>query len=753
MKILKSWLKDFVAADISDEKLVEILTLAGLDVEEIVSGVDGNIIVGEIKSIKSHPDADKLRVAVVGSGKEDLQIVCGAPNIAVGQRVPLALPGSYVSNVEIKSAKIRGIESQGMMCSQNELGLGDDHAGIYILPAEYEVGKRLADYLSEDSIINLDVTANRGDCLSHLGIAREIAAAMNLSVKKEPVALKKTLPDHASTKISLEIKKSELCPQYLARVIGGLKIGPSPKWLKDRLIACGAKPINNVVDVTNYILLDLGHPLHAFDWKKIKKSKIIVRAAKRNEDIITLDGEVRNLNPQMLVIADNSRPIAIAGVMGGKNSEVDEATETVVLEAAEFDRKNIRETSKALGLSTEASYRFERGIDSGVIEYAINKAANLIVSVAGGRIMQGIVQEGEKPTHIEVPIEYEKICQLLGQDIELEEINHILRHLGLTISDGIATVPTWRHDISIWQDLAEEVGRIVGYDKIKPQPLPKIKAAAKTVYYFSEVLKDILTQSGYTETMNYPFLSEDDVKAAKLDSKNLLEIANPIQPENKYLRNSLVPGMLKNIAKNPSFDPILIFEVGHVFTKGKEYSNLGVATAGKSLATHDEVVAKIAYELEATKTEIKTLEFNRDELSRYKIKKPAVIVSEINLSKFVAEKKIDQDIKLKIAGEKIIYRGVSKYPSVTRDLAFIVGHKVDAATVAGAIYELSELINRVELFDEFASEKFGAGKKNIAFHLYLQSKDKTLNDAEAESIIRTIVKAIERKFSAKLRKA
>jgi len=706
--------------------------------------------VAEIKEIKKHSNADKLKIAIVDSGSEQLQIVCGAPNIEVGQKVPLALVGSKLPGGEIKATKIRGEESFGMLCAQDELGLGNDHTGIYILPEDYEIGKSLSGYLGSDTVIELDITANRGDCLSHLGVAREIAAFENISTKREPIALSKTETAHSSTKISVEITSPDLCLQYLSRVITGVKIGPSPKWMQDRLIACGAKPINNVVDVTNYILLDLGHPMHAFDWKKIKDSKIIIRRAKKNEDIVTLDGELRRLNPDMLVIADSEKSLAVAGIMGGKNSEVDESTEIIVMEAAQFDRKSIRSTAKSLNLSTEASYRFERGVDSGAIEYAINKAADLIVQTAGGKVLQGIVQSGEKPSKIELQIEHEKICRLLGEEIDSEQINHILRHLGFVVNGNAVTVPLWRHDVSIWQDLAEEVGRIVGYDKIKPLALTKTNSAEKTFYYFVENIKDSLVSAGYSETMNYPFLSDADVIAARLKPENLLEVANPMQSENKYLRNSLIPGLLKNIAKNPSFDPVQIFEVGHVFSKTAESTNIAVATAGKTSDDHLKAVDRIIAEL-GGKESVKMSEFLRDDLHQYKIKKPVVWISEINLSKISAGAKIDQGLALKINKNAVVYRGVSKYPAVTRDLAFIVDKKIDAAKVSETIYTISEMINRVELFDEFASDKFGVGKKNIAYHISLQSKDRTLNDQEAEEVIKKIVKNIESSFLAKLR--
>jgi len=349
-----------------------------------------------------------------------------------------------------------------------------------------------------------------------------------------------------------------------------------------------------------------------------------------------------------------------------------------------------------------------------------------------------------------IVIAYDNIRRLLGSSVGDEEIDHILRHLGFTIENGTATVPSWRHDVSIWQDLAEEVGRIVGYDKIDLLPLAKIKSAEKSIYYFVEKIKDLLAAEGCTESMNYPFLSENDLVAAKLKAENLLEVQNPMQPENKYLRVSLIPGLLKNIAKNPAFDPVKIFEIGHVFSKTNESQNLAIASTVKDRAAHDEIINKVLALLPGASA--KTSEFSRQELQLYKIKRASVFVTEINLSKIWTEIKIDKNISLKLASSDIVYRGVSKFPAVSRDLAFIVDKVASAGKISDEIYSVSDLINRVELFDEFASDKFGDGKKNLAYHIYLQSKEKTLNDGDAAEIIGSIVKVIEKKYNAKLRK-
>lgn len=750
MKILKSWLREYLPSEISLEKIEEILTAAGVEIEKIDQSLDDKIIVAEIKSIKPHPNADKLQVVDIFDGQHSYSVVCGANNIQKGQLVPLAKIGAIIQGVEIKEATIRGEKSQGMLCSESELGIGDDHSGIYILQKDYQIGRRLNSYHQSDNVIEISPTANRGDCLSHIGVARELAAYQNSSIRREPIKLTKSDPEHASREISVEVKNSSLCPRYMARVVKGVKVAPSPKWLQERLIACGAKPINNVVDITNYILLDLGHPMHAFDGSKITDSKLIIRQAKNSEDIVTLDGENRNLDKEMLVISDKNGPVAIAGIMGGKNSEVDDNTHVVVLEAADFNSANIRATSKKLKLSTEASFRFERGIDSGGIEYAINKAADMIANICGGRVMSGFISIGDDPVKHILQIEYDKIRELLGLEISDQEIDHLLRLLGFVVKDCQCEVPTWRHDINIWQDLAEEVGRLVGYDKIKLIPLKKTQPR-KTFYYRTEKIKDALVSYGYSETINYPFLSEQDLDLSNLESKNLLEIANPLQPENKYLRNSLIPGLLKNIAKNPAFDQVNLFEVGHIFKKTVEEQYLAIASTSNDFDTFGKSINNLINDLALDTKLLKLYHYRREELSNYKIKRPYVTLAEISLSKAYQNKRVDQKINLKSENKQVIYRGVSKYPSSTRDLAFIVDKKTPADQIESEIYKTSDLVNRVELFDEFSSDKIGKNKKNLAFHIFFQSFEKTLSDSETNQLVSAIVKRIEKQFKAKLR--
>jgi len=749
MKVSKQWLKEYVQIEVPDSELEDRLNKTGTEVDEVSAGIHPLVVVAEIKKIEKHPNADRLQIAIVTDGEKEYEVVCGALNIEVGQKVPFAKIGARLPEFSIEEAKIRGTVSHGMLCAPDELGLGEDHSGIMILSAQYELGKPLAEYLDQDTVFELEVTPNRGDCLSHFGIAREISAFLHgQTLKKEPISLQMS-EEKADKVISVNISNSEDCPAYMARIIKNVKIGPSPLWLQEKLLKVGLRPINNIVDVTNYIMMDLGQPLHAFDLKKVQGSSIVVRRAKNDEKLLCLDGKERVLSSNILVISDSLGPIAIAGIIGGENSGVTPATTDIVLEAAQFNRKVIRKGKKILNVNTDASYRFERGIDSQGVEYALNKAAKIMAEICGGKILSGIVKESVVQPKIKIDIPTEKIREFLGITINNNEMFHILKSLGIEIKDGRAIVPSWRHDLSIWQDLAEEVGRIFGYNKVPLIPLPKTPKPPKSAFYIKETVKDNLVNLGFSEVKNYSFLSADEATIAGIKTSGLLEVANPLQPENRYLRNSLIPGLLKNISKNSSFDPVLIFEIGQVFSKEGESSMLGLAAAGKNA---DKLLEKAKSELlekyNIKKHDLVVSKLTNDQAQKYKIRKPQTLFFEVNIDGI---KKIKDNLDLKISNATIHYRKVSKYPSITRDLSFIVDAAVDASSLIDTLYTISENINRVELFDEFKSDKLGKDKKSLAFHLYLQDLDKTMIDEEADEIIKKAIEIIKKKFNATLR--
>ncbi len=754
-----NWLKEYYKTEESAEKIVELMTRLGSEAEKITSTIiDPDIITAKILNIKSHPNADRLRLVTVTDGKKEITVVCGAPNIKEDQVVPLAIPGvkltSFTSDgckkgeIEVKEVEIRGIKSPGMLLSERELGISNDHEGIKILPENTKLGVSVADILNPGKIIEAEITPNRGDLLSHYGMARDLSAASGKSVIKTDLELKES-SSKADKEISIEIK-SDKCSLYVAKVIRGVKIKESPKWLKDRLLSCGINPVNNVVDVTNYIMFDLGHPLHAFDANKIISKKIVIDDVKKEEDIMCLDGKGRALIPGMLCIYDKQNPIAIAGVIGLECSQIDETTADVILEAAVFEPASIRKTAKLLNIKTEASYRFERGVDDRGVSYAIKKAAKMIVEIAGGEILSGEVTAGDVNKQKSVKIEYDDISKLIGLHYSKDEIDESLKALGFEINDGYAYVPSWRHDIEFWQDLAEEVARLNGLQKIKVEPIIQAHNPPKSDYYKKEKIKDILVNLGLDEAITYTFLSDSDIKTAKLDAENLLEVANPVQIENRYLRNSLIPGLLKVVSKAPSFDNIELFEMGHIFDKDKERESLAIVSCGKSARKAEEIIKSFIKEIKIDIKQFLIYELSREELKRFKIKKPSVYVAEIDVDKLLSKAEFS-NLRVIDQFKKINYRPISKFPPVSRDLAFILDSRIGLEQIKNTIVKSSQAVVLAEPFDEFINNRFGEGKKSVAFHIYLQDMDKTMSDSEAEIELGKIINSLQREFDSEIR--
>ncbi len=751
MKILRSWLKEYVDTDRSDQELDDLLTFSGTLVEQVTGGIDPKVIVAKILEINPHPNADRLRLVKVTDGENEIAVVCGAPNIEVGQIVPLAKVGATLGSMKIKEAEIRLEKSYGMLCSQKELGLGDDHEGIYILDDTYKIGDSLNQYIKPDSVFELEITPNRGDCLSHLGVAREVAALTNQKIKFHPQEFESLAKDPG--KLKIEIQDPDSCFKYCGAAIKGVKIAPSPNWLKNKLLALGHNPINNVVDITNFIMEDMGQPLHAFDKNKVTGDTIIIRSAIDGEKITTIDEIERSLDKEMLVIADSRGPIALAGVMGGTNSAIDNDTTDIILESAVFERKSVRRTAKVLNLTTDASYRFERGIDAEITKIAMLKAAKMICEIAGGEVEETIVDTAREENNDWIKVEHEKINKLLGTEIENNKVDEYLSVLGFEIKDEMCLPPTWRHDVSIWQDLAEEVSRLFGFANIPMVQMEKAQAPKSSDFYFKECVKDILVAEGFTEVFTYPFLSDADINSIGLSPDALVEVANPVQSENKYMRSSLVPGLMRAIAKNPTFDPILIFEFGNVFTSDTELVNFSVASSGRGAKDIIENCVKTLSEnnrLNVGEFEIK--EYSRDDLQKYKIKKANVYVFEINSRVIIeAMRERGNTTDFKTNDKPTTYREISKFPPVNRDLAFIVDTNISLDQLEDEIYQISKNVVLVEPFDEFTDDRFGENKKSVALHVWLQDLDKTLSDSEAEKEISKIIITFTQKFEAKLR--
>ena len=586
MRVSLNWLREYVDISLPLDELLNRLAMAGFEgkVLQVIGGGWDNILIGEITAINPHPNADRLHLLTINLGSREETVVCGAPNCTVGAKVAFASVGAELTDprtgekVRLKPAKIRGVLSRGMACSEKELGISENHEGILILPDEAPIGTPLADYLG-DVVLNLEITPNRPDCLSVIGLAREIAALTGQTVRLPEVSYPEEAPpvdDYAS----VEIAVPELCPRYCASVITGVRIGESPGWMQRRLLACGLRPINNVVDVTNYVMLEYGQPLHAFDYQMIRGRKVVVRRASPGERVVSLDGVERVLSADMLVIADAERAVAIAGVMGGANSEVTTETTSILLEAANFNPASIHRTGRALRLASEAAMRFERGISPELTLPALKRATQLIIELAGGRAATGLADVyPAKREPRPIALSTGEVKRVLGVEFSVERIRHVLTSLGFDCRPGgsaeevLAIAPYWRSDITLPVDLIEEVARITGYDEIPTtmlsQPIPRHNPAP--IIRLKQGLAQRLVGYGFQEIVSYSLTSLDLLSRLRPQRRPPevmpLRVANPMTVEQEYLRPCLRAGLLAALAANRARveGGLRLFELGRVY--------------------------------------------------------------------------------------------------------------------------------------------------------------------------------------------
>uniref|UniRef100_A0A7V3E729 Phenylalanine--tRNA ligase beta subunit n=1 Tax=Ignavibacterium album TaxID=591197 RepID=A0A7V3E729_9BACT len=799
MKISLNWLKEYTdLSGISTTEIVDKLTMSGLEVEDVVDENElyKNFIVAEVKSVAKHPNADKLSVCEVFDGKEILQVICGAPNVAAGQKVVFAPIGTIIpnGNFQIKKAKIRGVESNGMICAEDELLLSDDHSGIMVLDENLPAGKSISEALNlNDVIFEIAVTPNRPDALSHIGVARDLSAIFNRELRIPELNLKESKLK-ATDVASVEILDSENCPRYSAKVVLNVKIKESPEWLKNRLSKIGLRPINNVVDVTNFILHEIGQPLHAFDLDLLDRKKIIVKSTNEEKDFVTLDSKVRKLPKGTLMICDGNKEVAIAGIMGGENSEITSSTKNILIESAYFNPSSIRRTSKALQLITDSSYRFERGTDPSVTKYAAERAAQLISEISGGEIAEGIIDV--YPALIErkeITLRYSRVTKILGYEISKEKIHQILSRLGIALKDLdentlLASVPTFRPDLEREIDLIEEIARVNGYDNIPIVPKISITLEQKTDQQkFEDDVRNIISASGFFEMINNPLESEWEAKL----SGNPITLANPQSAEMSCLRTSLLAGGLNSVKRNLNFGvkDMMLFEVGNVFSKKSdveinsfddisERQNLIIILSGrdeeKSWNTSEKYfdfyslkgfvnsfIHKISLDNQLTdlyyssENEIYSYYYTKNFNNQVvgiggKVKKDVLNKFDINQDVFVFE--FDLTALKQITPESRKYIEPPKYPKVIRDFAFIFDKKVQYLDVKNFILEkASKLLKKVELFDIFESESLGPDKKSMAFTLEYFDESRTLTEDEVEKDFNYLIAEISKKFNAKLR--
>ena len=799
MKISNNWLKDYIKTDLSSEKIGAFLTDIGLEVEgiekyESVKGSLEGIVVGKVLTCEQHPNADKLKITTVevGSGKI-LNIVCGAPNVAAGQTVPVAVVGTKIydkkgSFFEIAKAKIRGEVSEGMICAEDELGLSDDHGGIMVLDEEtYKIGEPFAKYfsLTNDEVYEIGLTPNRTDAMSHYGVARDLQAFLsNNGVKSEfekiSTAIVSTEGEHG---FELEVEDSALCPRYIGAIIENVKIAPSPAWLQDRLKAIGLSPINNVVDITNYILHGLGQPLHAFDADKISGKKVKVGVNEAGTKFTTLDGIERTLNGSEIIIKDgNNQPMCIAGVFGGSESGVSEETKTIFLESAYFNPVAIRKAAKSHGLNTDASFRFERGVDPNNTRTAITQAIKLIEEITGGKKIGSLLEH--YPNKIEdakIIFRYSKLDQILGVKIHREKIKEILKSLEIKavndIADGLElAVPAYRADVTREIDVIEEILRIYGYNKVDaPQKISftPVKLSFDDQDALENSWARTLQSNGFNEVMNNSLTS---VK----DETNAVKLLNPLSKELTFMRKSLLEGLLENTIYNINRknQDIKFFELGKIYHKKEKYEErkqLAILISGRTYSENWlmpksasdfymlKAYVKVLFDKLNLETEEISLEDDRFGDALEIISKGKTIARLGKVSpKLLKEYDIDQDCfyaeietetvqKLR-SKENFKFVDIPKFNKIRRDLALLVDKNVNYAE----LYKLakknpSKYLKNINLFDVYEGKNLPEGKKSYALSFELLNEEKTLEDKDITAVMDSLIKNFKKEFNAELR--
>ncbi|MSQ32139.1 MAG: phenylalanine--tRNA ligase subunit beta [Dehalococcoidia bacterium] len=807
MKVPISWLREYIDITLPVKDLAFKLTLSGTEVEAInrtgTGNSDGkweNVWVGHVLAVDKHPNADRLRLATVDYGLGKQTVVCGAPNLAVGQKVAFATVGATLldshtgKTSRLEAATIRGVQSAGMCCSPRELGISNEHEGIIVLDHEAPVGKLLSEYLGEQ-VYQIAVTPNRPDCLSVIGVAREVSALTGAHVKEPDLKYVENGPA-VTSRASVQVLNPELCSRYMASIVTGVKIGPSPKWMQDRLTAAGMRPINNVVDITNYVMMEYGQPLHAFDHTKLKDKKIIVRSAKAGERMVTLDGQERKLDTETLVIADSENPVALAGVMGGANSEVTEHTTAILLESACFNGQSIRRTAVELKLRSEASMRFEKGLPPELAEIALHRATGMLVQLAGGQASQGVldVYPGRRELRA-MTLTRERVKKVLGVDPSPEDMTKVLRSLGFAVQPDGANLkvmpPYWRIDARLEDDLAEEYARITGYDKI-PTPLPQGRLPAylpQPVRELKERVRDLAVAARLQEVITYAIVSEDDLKKLEGPQPAPLKLENPMSLDQAVMRTSLRPGLLKalNLNERQGVNGLTIFEIARVFIPQrvpvKEGNILpdeidrfeGIVTGEKSSSGPGSKQEKFSFQ--DAKGIVETILNGLKMSARYEPSSDANMhhgraanvvigsdtvgyVGEVNpilLERFDVSSRpvfmFGLDIARllpRMASTSRTFKPLPKYPGVTHDLALVMDKGVTSEKVQSVIKSFPQVAD-VTLFDIYEGDKLSQGKKQLAYRILYLSAERTLTTAEAGAVEQQILARLQTELGVTLR--
>lgn len=805
MLVSLKWLRDYVDIDITPEEVAAKLSMAGIEVESVdETGPDfTGVVVARIVSVQPHPNADKLSLCEVSTGDRTCSVVCGAPNVTEGIFVPLAqvgatIPGGY----SIKHSKIRGESSEGMLCSEDELGIGDDASGIMVLPDNLTLGEDLAVALDlKDVTFDVSITPNRADCLSMVGIAREIAAMTGVTVRYPAIVVSEGTEDIRDI-TSVEIVSPDLCPRYTARVIKDVTIKPSPFWMKRRLEAVGLRAINNIVDITNFVMMELGQPLHAFDYRFLEEGRIVVRGATDGETFVSLDEKERVMRGDTLMICDGVKPVAVAGIMGGLNSEVEEDTETVLLESAYFNPSSIRKSARTLGMSTDAAFRFERGIDPEGVITALDRAAQLIADLSGGTICKGYIDEYPKKLELvnNIPLRVSRVNEILGTDLSATEVEAILQALEMDVSvDGkgsyLVTPPSFRVDIAREIDLIEEIARIRGYDHI-PVSLPTLSVGEKMVDERKLVengIKRVFNGYGYSEVINYSFTTPESVNILDLpeddEGRRMVRLRDPLSEDMSVMRTGLVFGLLETARKNINAgNPDLkIFEIGNIFINSgagklpREREKVAALITGERYKSswHFAELDADFYDLKGVveglleTLRIESVEFRPvEDISFLHPGRSCLVMVQERVLGFVGEIhprvqeradikervvvcELDLSLLVDLFSNDVRYREIPKFPSVTRDVAFVVDRVIKGHDMLKLALNKGEgtFLEHVSIFDVYAGKGIPEGMKSLAIRFTYRSSEKTLTDDEANEVHENIVGEVVRNTGARIRGA
>lgn len=801
MHVTFEWLKDFVnLGEISPLEYSDKMTMSGSKVEAVDLPGEGitNVVVGLITEITPHPQADKLVVCTVDVGNEVLTIVTGAKNVEVGQRVPVALPGATLhGGLSIGVSDLRGVESSGMLCSAGELGMNtslmskEDVEGIYIIPDSFPLGMDAKPILGlNDVVVEFELTSNRPDCHSVIGMARETAATLNELLVLPIVEIDEEAGEESIEEyLTVEVENTKGCPRYTARMMNVVNNGPSPMWMQHRLLHCGIRPINAIVDVTNYVMLESGQPLHAFDYEKLGSKTILVRSAKDQEEIVTLDGNRRTLSSQDLVITNGSQPVAIAGVMGGENSDIEAGTKRIVIESANFDKNFIRATSKRLNFRTDSSTKFEKGLDPTLAGYAVDRAAQWLLDLGVCQLIQGkrdvdSSQVDEKVIRVHGPW----VNTFVGIELSMDEMAELLERLDLVVEverdDLVIQVPTFRQDLQIKEDIAEEIARLYGYNKI---PNTIISGTAteggrsqKQRYELS--LKQLLTHKNFYEILTYSFTNERKLMDLNIQGDHpwllqTVSLVNPLGEDNRLMRTTLMPGLLGVISHNFNRNAPegSFYETAVVYEKGDENSlpietkrlSLGMYGSGdffdmKGILESIFVKSRISERsIVYQKIQHSTFHPNRhsaifvedEEIGVFGELHPKVVKAyDVPKRTYVAE--INLDKLYQLSTKNVHFTDLPKYPGVHRDLAFLAEEEIPAGDIQREILQLGgELLKDVQIFDVYQGAQIMAGKKSIAYSLYFQALDRTLTEPEIKECMDLILEGCREKWNLVLRDA